>query len=38
MKHTNGEKLSILKEYFEDKASVTHLVNKHKIDKAKFLV
>ena len=37
MKHTNSEKLKILKEYFEDKASVTSLVKKHKIDKAKLL-
>lgn len=37
MKHTNKEKLKILKEYFDDKASVTYLVKKHKIDKAKLL-
>ena len=37
MKHTNSEKLKILKEYFEDKASVTSLVKKHKIDKSKLL-
>ena len=37
MKHTNSEKLKILKEYVDDKASVTYLVKKYQIDKAKLL-
>ena len=37
MKHTNSEKLHILKEYIDDKRSVTDLCKKYQIDKSKLL-
>ena len=37
MKNTNETKLRIVKEYFEDKETVTNLVKKYKIDKSHLL-